>query len=741
MLRRPPSARRALAVALALVVTVAPVYAAQSQFLRLEGARDFLEGELAGLSVDSNGRVRLAPGVKVLQETETPFVWCLATDGKGTVFVGTGNEGKVFRIEGGKASVAFDAAELEVHALAHGPDGKLYVGTSPDGKVYAVEPGGKSTTFFDPKEKYIWSLAFDHAGNLIVATGAEGRVYRVDPKGGSSVILQTAETHVLSLAVDPRGTVFAGSAPSGILYRIDTTGKVFVVYDSAYREVKSLDLGRDGSVYAALVDSKPPDDAPRPATGTSATPGPTSEVVVTESFGGPAVGASTTQGATPAPGSGTNKGAVIRLLPGGEVDSLWSSAEDTPQALVSTADGVLVATGSKGKLYRVRDDRTWTLLAVLPAEQLTGLARRSDAGAVVASSSPGKVFSLDDAPGERGTFVSKAKDTETVSAWGRLRWEGEMPVGTDLQVQTRSGNTQTPDATWSDWSTAYKDASGQAIASERARFLQMRATLVGKDGKTPVLDRIIAAYLQRNLRPEVPQVTIHPPGEVFQKPISVTGDPEILGLDTPTAPAPGAPKAPPAPAATSFSRKLYQRGLQTFSWRAEDANGDTLSYDVYFKAVNESRFRLLRKDLVEPVLAWDTSTVPNGRYVIKVVASDAPSNPGGLALTGEKESTAFDVDNTPPAVTASLASRSPLRVRAVAKDDASALRKAEYSIDGGRWEEVYPLDGINDAKEETYEFSPEGLSTATPHVVVIRVIDLLGNASSARVEIVPGAAN
>ena len=741
MLRRPPSARRALAVALALVVTAAPGYAAQSQFLRLEGARDFLEGELSGLSVDSNGRVRLAPGVKVLQETETPFVWCLATDGKGTVFVGTGNEGKVFRIEGGKAGVAFDAAELEVHALAHGPDGKLYVGTSPDGKVYAVEPGGKSTTFFDPKEKYIWSLAFDHAGNLIVATGAEGRVYRVDPKGGSSVILQTAETHVLSLAVDPRGTVFAGSAPSGILYRIDTTGKVFVVYDSAYREVKSLDLGRDGSVYAALVDSKPPDDAQRPATGTSATPGPTSEVVVTESFGGPAVGASATQSPTPATGSGTNKGAVIRLLPGGEVDSLWSSAEDTPQALVSTADGVLVATGSKGKLYRVRDDRTWTLLAVLPAEQLTGLARRSDAGAVVASSSPGKVFSLDDAPGERGTFVSKAKDTETVSAWGRLRWEGEMPAGTDLQVQTRSGNTQTPDATWSDWSTAYKDASGQAIASERARFLQMRATLVGKDGKTPVLDRITAAYLQRNLRPEVPQVTIHPPGEVFQKPISVTGDPEILGLDTPTAPAPGAPKAPPAPAATSFSRKLYQRGLQTFSWRAEDANGDTLSYDVYFKAVSESRFRLLRKDLVEPVLAWDTSTVPNGRYVIKVVASDAPSNPGGLALTGEKESTAFDVDNTPPAVTASLSSRTPLRVRAVAKDDASPLRKAEYSIDGGRWEEVYPLDGINDAKEETYEFSPEGLSTTTPHVVVIRVIDLLGNASSARVEIVPGAAN
>ncbi len=733
MARRSLCARRVLAMAVVLLAP--PAFAAQSQFLRLEGARDFLEGELTGLSVDAGGRVRLAPAVKLLHETETPFVWCLATDGKGTVFAGTGNEGKVFRIEGDKASVFFDAAELEVHALAVAKDGTLYVGTSPEGKVYAVEPGGKSTTFFDPKEKYIWALAFDPSGNLIVSTGAEGRVYRIDPKGASTTLLQTAETHVLSLAVDAKGTVFAGSAPSGILYRIDVAGKVFVVHDAPFREVKSLGLGRDGSVYAALVDGKGAEEAPRPSPAIPTTASPTAEVTVTEAFAILPLAPIVPSGMAPAPAGGANKGAVVRVLPGGEVDTLWSSPEDTPQALVAGGDGVLLATGSRGKLYRIRDDRTWTLLAVLPAEQLTGLVRRSPAGAVVASSSPGKVFGLDEAPGERGTFVSKAKDTETVSAWGRLRWEGEVPPLTELQVQTRSGNTQTPDATWSDWSPVYKDPSGQAISSERARFLQMRATLVGKEGKTPVLDRVIAAYLQRNLRPEVPQVTIHPPGEVFQKPISVTGDPEILGLDTPIVTAPGAPKAPPAPAATSFSRKLYQRGLQTFSWRAEDPNGDTLSYDVYYRGLAENRFRLLRKGLLEPVLAWDTTTVPNGRYLIKVVASDAPSNPGGLALTGEKESTAFDVDNTPPAVTAVLADRSPVRIRALARDDASPLRKAEYSVDGGRWEEVYPQDGINDAREETYEFSPEGASGPGPHVVVVRVVDLLGNAASARVEV------
>jgi hypothetical protein len=118
-----------------------------------------------------------------------------------------------------------------------------------------------------------------------------------------------------------------------------------------------------------------------------------------------------------------------------------------------------------------------------------------------------------------------------------------------------------------------------------------------------------------------------------------------------------------------------------------------------------------------------------------VVASDAPTNPGRLALAGEKESTPFDVDNAPPAVSAELVARSPVRVRVTARDDTSPLRKAEYSVDGGRWEEVYPTDGINDGREESYEFSPEGVAGGGPHVVVIRVTDLLGNVASARVEV------
>ncbi len=732
-----------LRLALALLLVAATLDAAQPQFWRIEGARDFLEGDVQGLSVDSEGRVRLAPASRSLSDPEVPNLWCVAQDAKGTLYVGSGNDGKVFKVEGGKASLFFDAPELEAHAIAVGPDGKVYVGTGPDGKVYAIDPSGQSSTYFDPGDKYVWALLFDKAGNLFVGTGAEGKVYRVDAKGKAQIVLTTSETHILSLAQDAKGNVYAGSADGGVVYRIDPALKVFVVLDSPYREVKALLATEDGSIFVAAVDGKTketsPPTLPASPSGTGV-PVAVPEVTVTESFavvapsGPPPPAMPRPAEATTAGGA---KGALLRILPSGEIDTLWTSTEETPHALAPSADGVLVGTGNKGKLFRVRNDRTWTMVAGFPAEQVTALLRTKAGAVALAASNPGRLYLIETTPGTEGTFVSKVKDTDAVSGWGRLRWEGTRPSGGEILVQTRSGNTATPDSTWTDWSAPYSQAEGQPITSETARFLQIKATLSGKNGAAPELDSVTAAYLQRNLRPQVLSVTVHPPGEVFQKPISVGGETEILGLETPpdkaaaTAAAQARTGMPPA---IGFSRKLYQKGLQTFSWKADDPNGDTLLYDVSYRNVKDTRFRVLRRGLTEPVVAWDTSTVPNGRYVIRVTASDAPGNPSALALTAEKESQPFDVDNTPPSLTVTL-QKGKAQVRAVARDEDSLIRRAEFSVDGGRWEEVHPLDGINDAKEETYDITLPELSGPGPHLVVVRAVDALGNSSTGRVEI------
>ena len=738
--------RRAV-LACALLALVAPVHAAQPQFWKIEGARDFLDGDTEGLSVDSEGRVRLAPASERLYDPESPYVWSLARNNKGVLFAGTGNDGRIFRIEGGKGRVLFDAPELEVHALAVSPDGRLFAGTSPDGKVYAIDENGRAETFFDPTDKYIWALAFDPSGRLLVGTGAEGRVHRVDTSGKGTVLFTSAETHITALSLDPSGTVYAGSAPGGVLFRIASDGKVFVLHDSPYREVKAVDVGADGSVYAAAVESKDASDSSRslPVFPTTTTTAPSAEVTVTESFSVPAAAAATpTPTASPrvaeAPRGGPSKGGVFRVLPSGEVDTLWASSDESPHALIAVPGGVMVGTGNRGKLYLVRDDRTWTMLSSFPTEQVTALLRGAAGRIAVATSNPAQLHELGSGSTPRGAFTSKPRDTETVSAWGRLRWEGDAPAGSTVQIETRSGNTGTPDSTWSIWSALAAGHEAQ-VASERARFLQLRVTLTGRGPASPVVDTLSTAYLQRNLRPQLQSVMVHAPGEVFQKPLSLTGETEILGLEPPAgesrpaasafAPSGSRPIAPPS--ATTYSRKMYQKGLQTFSWKGEDANGDTLTYEVSYRGVNDKRFRQLRKALTEAVLAWDTTTVPNGRYVIRVTASDAPSNPEGLALTGEKESVPFDVDNTPPTVTVTRAADG--RVRVVVKDDSSLVRRAEYSLDGGRWQDVFPADGINDATEEIYEIRPSDLQGGGPHIVTVRASDLLGNVATGRVEL------
>jgi outer membrane protein assembly factor BamB len=734
--------RRAAAVAFLAAVGSA-AQGAGPQFWRLEGARAFLDGEIEGLSVDSDGRLRLGVSPRPLFDPEAPNAWCVARDSRGVLYLGTGNDGRVLRLDGTTGSVLFRAEELEVHAVAVGPDGRVYAATSPDGAVYAIDAAGKATRFFDPAEKYIWALAFGPAGALYVATGGEGRVYRVTPDGKSEVALTSTETHILALHVDDRGRVYAGSSPEGIVYRIDAPGRVFVLLDSSYREIKALDVGSDGSVYAAAIDgrttdtSRPPAPAAAPPAGGAANV--VAEVTVSESYslvppaGGPpvALGAASPDAAAAAP----PKGALLRIRPSGESDTLWSSPDDVPHSAVVTSAGVLVGTGNKGKVYRVGDDGRWSLLATLPAEQVTALAPLPGGGAALATSNPAHVFALDGTLAAEGTFVSKVKDTDTVSSWGRVSWEGTVPPGTEVRLQTRAGNTATPDTTWTEWSPPVTRAGGEAARSERARFLQLRVTLAGKGGATPILDAVAAAYLQRNLPPVVKSITVHPAGEVFQKPISVSGEPEILGLQADPRSERAAAQRPPAgsPPAISFSRKLYQHGLRTFSWQAEDPNDDTLLYDVQYRAMGDERWQVLRTELDEPVFAWDTATVPNGRYSVRVVASDSPGNPPALALTGSKDSASFQVDNAPPAIAASLDPRG--RIRVTVRDDASPVGKLELSIDAGRWQEVQPVDGIADSIEETYDIALPPAKGSAPRIVVLRASDLLGNVATARVDV------
>ena len=744
--------KRTLIAALAVCLAAAAAHAALPTFWQVSTEAEFLQGEVENLSIDAYGRLTLGPATTPVYESSAPFLWTLVAAPDGSIFVGSGNEGQVFRVDAsGGSGVFFDAEELEVHAIALAPGGGIYAATSPDGKIYKVDAAGTSSVFFDPPDRYIWSLVVDPAGTVFAGTGDKGVIYKIGADGKGALFYQTKAAHVMTLAFDRQGRLLAGTESPGRVFQIDAGGKPFVLLDSPYNEIHSLRVDAKGNIYAAAVTGRgapaperPPAPAPEPAS-----PQPVASVsteVVSITIAGD-TSALASAGTTPPPGprgnQGLGTGAVYRILPDGASDLVWQLREDVPYDLAFDGDtSVLVATGNKGKIYRLAGDPMQpTLVTRAVVQQVTTLVPERAGRVLFATSNPGKVFRLSAARADRGTYTSDIRDAQSVATWGAIKWQAAAPSGTTIEVATRSGNTRTADETWSDWSTPYADESGSPIVSPRARYLQWRAVLTASRDQAPVLTSVTAAYLPRNGRPRVSSITIHPPGTVFQRPFP-TGEPEIAGFEGETPDRRAAAQNVGGGGANqpALGRRTYQKGLLTFVWRAEDENRDELTYDVLYRREGETTWRPLRRTIRDPIFVWDTTSVPNGRYVVQILASDLPSNAPDAALTGSMESTTFEIDNTPPTVTVTGVRRDANRVVIAfdVRDADSAVQKAEYSLDGDRWQTIYPKDGIADSRFEQFELDLDGGTGARG--VIIRATDALNNVTSARGEAPAGPA-
>ena len=725
----------------ALLLT--PIHASTPKFFQADTQAAFLRGDVENLSIDVNGQLVLGPATELVYETAAPFLWSMLPADDGSFFVGTGNEGRVFRIDTqGRGSLFFDSAELEVHALAPAADGGVYVATSPDGKIYKVSRDGAATTFFDPDEKYIWALAVDAQSNVFAGTGEKGVIYKIAPDGKGAPFYKTTATHATSLTFDKAGHLFAGTGSPGRVLRLDPDGKPFVLLDSPFQEIRVLRFDDKGALYVGALSGRPPggstpaqDGAGQGQPSTSSDRAPVASVSVSTEVTAIVVDSSDSSTASARDDERSAKGAVYRINPDGVWDQLWESREDSPYDLTFDQAGALViGTGSKGKMYRLEGDPLRpTLLARASAQQVTAFHKDARGRLYYATANPGKVFRLTPERATRGTYESEPHDAQMVATWGTLRWRGTASGGDRIELFTRSGNTPTPDETWSAWSPAYTKAEGSPITSPKTRYLQWRAVLIGK-GDGPVLTSVAAAYLQRNLRPQVRSVTVHPPGIVFQKPYT-TGEPDLAGFEDQTTPERKlAQEAALQGGSSGLGRRAYQKGLETLQWRADDENGDELVYDVLFRREGDTVWKTLRRAVADNILVWDTSTVPNGTYFVKIVASDGSSNPAGTALTGELESSTFDIDNTPPviSITGVRVDRGRTMVTFDVQDDHSPIQRVEFSEDGQRWRGVFPADGIADSRQEHYQLAVEG--ALTERGLTLRAVDSMNNVETGHVD-------
>jgi hypothetical protein len=726
---------------------------------------DLIKGTATGVAVDSAGGLELAPTFKTLYATPSTYIWAIAADDAGNVYIAAGAPARVYRITPeGKARIIFEPKELEVQALKTGPRGIIYAATAPDGKVYklehngamksagltgaasaqgndetsdknaapgktGVDPSWSAAVYFEPGTKYIWDLALDKFGDLFVATGDRGEIYRVTAKGEHSLFFKSDETHIRALAFDAQGNLIAGSDGSGLIYRISPSGEGFVLYSAPKKEITALALDAAGNIYAAAVGEKRNGAASAAGAATALITFPVSAPAANTTPQVPGMTIAPASGtpimATPFPfaTAGTSSGSdIYRLAPDGSPTRIWSSHEDIVYALAFDSQGRLIAgTGNRGHIFAITGLDEFSDLLKAPASQVTAFAQASNGGLYAATSNLGKVFELGPGPEAEGTYESDVFDAKIFSRWGRAEFRGTGNV----DLYARSGNVDNPDRNWSAWRKVDR-AKGGETEIPAARYAQWKAVLHAGDSTSRV-ESVALNYLPKNIAPEIEDITVQPGVKYQPLPktsgIGAGGDSSGANPSHFDIPPPGS----------------HDSGSIGVKWNAHDDNDDQLVYSIYYRGDDDSRWLLLKDNLTDKAYSFDASLLPDGGYVIKVVASDAPSHSPGEALTASKESRRFEVDTTPPLIENLVASvvNGEIHVVFRAVDSFSPIKRAEFSVDAGDWKYVEPIGQLSDAKTENYDFqvAPESNQKETlvaEHVVVVRVYDRYDNMNAAK---------
>jgi hypothetical protein len=718
---------------------------------------EFIKGTAHGVAVRSDGRLELAPKFTLLADADASYLWSLQVAPNGSLYAGGGSPARVFRFDGGqKPAVVFSSTDLAAQTIAFDAKGTLYVGTSPDGKVYRVSATGEKTVFFDPKCKYIWDLQFGADGTLYVATGDKGQIFAVNPEGQGSLFYDSDEAHIRVLTFDGKGQLLAGTEPSGRVLRItprnghasankassDGKGSAegFVLYETSKREVTALTVSGNGTIYAAAIGEKQRGGGPAPATILATPQG-------TTTFTNSGVIAGSPQPVfTPFPSMVSSS--VYRISAEGAPDELWSSRDDVVYSLGIASDGRLLAgTGNNGSLLAIDQRGAYAQLAKAGSAQITGIARNSGGKIFLCTANPGKIFSVGPEYEPEGTYESRSYDAQNFSQWGRVEWwtaptdaiaqGGKNANGASrLEFFVRTGNTEDPGGEWSRWFGPYAQ-SGTAIEAPSARYVQWKAVV--HDGRPgDGIFWVSIAYLPRNVAPVIEGVAIQDPGVRTQSTFVIAaGQQQSVTLKQPPADNTNGVIITQIGTPPHFEQPpqgFVQKGYDSVLWNAHDANDDDLKYAIYYRGENERDWKLLKDKLDQKFYSWDTTGMPDGGYYLKIVASDSPSNPPDVALTTERESERFEIDNSPPVIEnlkAGGAANNAVTVSFSARDAATSIERAQYSVDGGDWILCSPVGRISDTREENYRLTISNLGTGE-HSIAVRTYDRFENVGSAK---------
>jgi hypothetical protein len=753
---------------------------------------DFQGGTLHDVVVTNLGDVKLSRAVKTIadQDPNVTTVNALAEGPDGTIYAGTGPKGILLAVKGEKVStVATIDNTVNILSLLVDAKGSILIGTGGDkGRVLRIDKVGDKPKelFADDDVQYVWALQETADGNIYAATGPNGEVFEIKPDGTHGQLYKSGEDNITSMISDGKDLLYLGTDPNGLVIRLNRkTKESFIVYNANESEITALAVDDAGNLYAATGEvsdrttqqapetepkksGRPEEQNPPPPIPKNPAPGPlkpTGKVSIGEraaaipmsmdviapkaddpGAGGdnpggggdnPGGGDQPTPGANPlvpatplnhpnqaggAPNATDQQGpqgnAIYKIDSEGFVTEIFRE-NSVIYCMIHQGDSLLVGTGDEGNIYQVNPAAEETVvLAKVDAKQVMCLLPVKDGRIIMGLANTGGISAMTGGYASSGKYLSPVLDATQTSRFGNMQLHGHLPAGTELKVSTRSGNVKDADSPgWSKWTDDTDAIEYMKIASPSARFLQYQLTFITHDpSKTSLVDHVDVAYQIPNLAPVVKSIKI-----------GNESGPSEAGGATESAGNAATPAA--AGHAGDAAKVAGGTGVQTITWDSSDPNSDTLIYTLYFRLDQDGPWILLKDKVKETSYEWDTRTVADGQYQVKVVASDATSNPPGDAKTASRVSDYFIVDNTPPTIS-ELECKvvgEMVNISLVAADKTSTVANVEYTVDSGdEWQSVLPVEKIFDSPTETVKFSLKGL-TIGGHQATIRATDSRGN--------------
>jgi hypothetical protein len=740
---------------------------------------DFKAGTFHNVVATNLGDLKLSRAVNTIlgQDEHVSAVHALVEAPDGTIYAGTGPEGVLLAVKDDKAEKVADLGDdVSIFSLLVDSKGRLLIGTGGDkGQIYRMNKSGDKPKeiFSEDGVQYIWAMCQTPDGKVYAATGPEGQLFQIDEDGKHEVLFDSEQNNLTSMVSDGKDLLYVGTDPDGLIYRVNRKTKdMFVLYDAPEPEISALVLDKDGTLYAGTaaateapaeaaqpgaseqvgrpegetggvpIPTQPP-EAPKPPQPTPPNPGepapipkapkdePKHLLILADDPNSPNPGeppdspeppkspikspeaaaastaaaqnaaAKTAQAATPA----TTGNAIYRVDKDGFVTEVFRQPVIV-YSLIQQNGLLLVGTGSEGMVYQVNPAAEETeVLAKVDPKEIISLLPTKDGRVFMGLANSGDIAVMTSGFATEGTYTSPVLDATQISRFGKMQLHGTLPSETKLTVATRSSNVgENSDKGWSDWTKEQPATEFMPIESPTARYLQYRLTFTSSGGKdTPVVDDVDVAYQVPNLAPQVKTVKIAPKVD--------------------------AAAAIADASAQSANKQPTEHHVQTITWEASDPNSDAIQYSIYFRNGVHAPWILLKDKLTEATWDWDTRSVADGRYEIKVVASDALANPRGLGKTASRVSDPVVVDNTAPVIgdIKAVAKGAAAHVELRAVDRTSTIASLDFAIDSSSdWQSVLPSDNIADSPDEAYSFDTQSLS-AGAHQITVRATDAHGN--------------